>query len=384
MKRENFNEPEAVDHTDSTTKAAPFIASALVLVACLLSLVMAALPSGAEAAQARLGQARSGPVAIARLITGAATMAPSNDSPPLVIRSGSRIPSGWYVWSLQGTILELTLPDSHVVRLGPAPTAIRWYLGRLQTTNVTVFSGATFHRVSHLSTDAAYRVTTPTRVAAVRGTEFSVEVGDNGAGRTAVKEGEVGLGEGEPEVVLKKDDEDRSYLIERDDSELEDTAWLSAQVVTDSEEADKLQEVGAEKMKQTNQMTAQDFVEMMSLTQDVLLLITHTPRSAGEIANALSTLQRGIRVFHRMSARESSMEARVTLAHMLGYRFGVSDEAATAQYAEYNQQRETNSGGLDDFVGRLESLTRIVAAAQTASRATSIINVIPGAGWFGR
>lgn len=347
--------------------------------------VLAVIALGTAAA------ADSGPMAVARLITGAATMAPDDHTAATVIRTGTRIPSGWLVFSQEGTILELVFPDSHTARLGPEATAVRWRQGRLRTVLVTVHGGRTEHRIQRLPENASYRVVTPTAVSGVRGTRFTVEVGENGASRTAVDEGSVEIGEGSPERELGAGDEHKEWMGPQGlDPE---TGWLKAQIVATARTAGPIAGDAGERMALTNEMTAQDYAEMALLTEEAMRFVLSPPRTAGQIEHAANVLARGIRLYQRLSTRSELMEARVTLARILNARFRVSADTAEAEYAKYQESRQAQGGALETFVSRLELLLKAINTARGAAGAVGAATgaatgggiriPVPG-GWFGR
>lgn len=344
-----------------TARAIPCLVAVLLATAALI-----ALPG--------IAAADTGPVAVARLITGAATMSPDDRTPPSIIRTGTRVPSGWTVYALEGTLLDLVLPDSQVTRLGPAPTAVKWQQGRLRTVTLTVHGGQTAHRIPRMAENASYRVVTPTVVSGVRGTRFTVEVGENGASRTVVETGLVEIGEGSAERELEGGDEHRGYLIE---PEVEpDTGWLRAQIVARGRTAEALAAEAGNRMALTNDMTTQDYAEMAILTEEAMRFVLNPPRSPEQIEHAANVLARGIRLYQRMATRSELMEARVTLARILNARFRVSAEVAEGEYTRFQESRGTQGQALETFVSRLELLLR---AVQTARGAASAVGAAAGA-----
>ncbi len=356
------------------------------LAACLVPVLLAVVCLLVETTGAR---ADSGPVAVARLLAGAATMAPNEAATPVVIRTGTRVPSGWFVTTHEATNLELALPDSAVVRLGPAPTVVRWQQGRLQTVTVTVHSGSTFHRLSRLPDNSSYRVISPTTVSGVRGTRFLVEVGQNGAARTLVNEGEVAIGEGSPERELGPGDEHVGWLGEEGESP--ETNWLRSQLVLDARSAGALTAAAGERMALTNEMTSQDYAEMAVLTEEVMRFVLNQPRTAEQIERAAEVFTRGLRLYQRMSTRSALMEARYSLSRTLQAKFQVDNDAAEREYATFSDRQASQGQGLETFISRLELLVKVLRTARTAATAAGAVTgggirlpSIPGGGWFGR
>jgi hypothetical protein len=334
---------------------------AVALVAIFVVLFAFAAPASADTA-----------VAVVRSVSGPAVYMKNFGETEYLVRTGLRLPSGTVIRTEEGTEISLNLPDSHNVRLGPSATTVRWNAGRLTTISLTLYRGQTHHNVDHLRSNASYRVITPTAVVGVRGTEFGVEAGENGASRTKVKSGEVMTGADDAERPLGEGDEDIAGF-DGGGSSGEDGEWLEQQKVRDAEAASAVEAAAAARMETVNQMTLEDLAEMASLSRDIMSYARRRPSDLGDVADAADLLARGLGVYRRMEARKEGMEARRELARELARVHGVSDAEADGQYAKYTATRESKASGIESFIGGLEKLSTLI-------RAASAVPAVPAGG----
>jgi hypothetical protein len=325
----------------------------IAMIVCAVFLSILAMPAAADTA-----------IAIVKSLSGPAVHMRNFGETEYLLRVGLRLPSGTVIRTEEGTELSLNLPDSHNVRLGPAATTVRWNAGRLTTISLTLYRGQTNHRVDRLGSNASYRVITPVAVVGVRGTEFSVAAGENGAARTKVKSGEVMTGLDDAERPLGAGEEDVAAFDGGGVSAEEDADWLEQQKVRDSETAAAIEAAAAARMESVNRMTIEDLAEMAVLSRDILSFARRRPSDLGDIADAAEIFARGIEVYRRMEARREGMEARRVLARDLARSHGVSDAEADGQYERYSATRESKASGIESFIGGLEKLSTLIRAAR--------------------
>lgn len=288
----------------------------------------------------------------------------------LPLRSRARIPSGSLIHVPQGSIVTLMLPDSHVVRLGPARTSVRWSRGRLNSTSITVYRGQTSHSVNRLAKRASYRVVTPTSVSGVRGTEFDVLVGEDCTSKTKVAEGKVEMGKEEFATTLGADEETEMGMLESIDQNTEGEEWFDSHKVSDPNKAQKIESFSAEAMKETNKMSLNDFVEMASMASQLIRLAAYPPRTASDAANVADAIEKGLRIWQRMEIRKESMEARKEVTRSLSERWGISSEASDSEYAAFDSARSNKADSIGKFADTLEKLSGFL-------KLTSVITSTP-------
>ena len=260
---------------------------------------------------------------------------------PLVARQ--KLGPGAFIETEGTGWVTVELPGTHTVTIGRAPTLVRWSGERLNTVSLTVYRGRTEHRVTKLGRDGAYQVSTPVSTAGVRGTEFTVEVGDNGAARTAVSGGTVSVAADDGEVSVEKGEADERYLVETKEGVLEgksrDEAWLAAQKVTDTTEASQVEEAAAARMREINRLNASDYLEMAELAAEVASFALRKPSDLGDAADAVDLLQRGLVLYRRLDARDGNMEAQYVLTQGTAQRFGLASTASDSEYRAYAARR---------------------------------------------
>lgn len=311
--------------------------------------------------------ALAGGEAVVKSLRGAASMAESVAATPEFLRARTKIPAGRLIETAEGALLTLELPGGHEVTLGPRATTARWSGETLRTVSMTIYRGQSAHRAARLSEGMQYRVVTPTAVAGVRGTEFSVAVAENGSVLTAVKKGEVATGDEEPEVPLGEGEEREARLIDKAPADGEED-WFAQNRVTSANEAAAVEAASAERMERTNKLTAQDLLQMAVLGRRVALFAARRPDQPGDVAEAAELLAQGITLFRRMGVRHESMEAGAHLTRGLGERHAIATSASESQLASYQSTRGEHQGNIDGFVTGLERLAVLVRTASAVSR----------------
>ncbi|MCU1438044.1 MAG: Peptidoglycan-binding LysM [Naasia sp.] len=151
------------------------------------------LPAAVVATLLLAGCTAAGPSAEVLAREAAVTVA-SADGEPAAVEESVGAEMGDVVETDDVGRAQLTYPDGSLTRLGPDTTfrIVELSTAELQRTFVQLDLGRTWHRVEQLvAEDSAYEVATPVGVAAVRGTEFTVECTDEPLCRIVVLEGTV-------------------------------------------------------------------------------------------------------------------------------------------------------------------------------------------------
>lgn len=291
---------------------------------------------------------------------------------------GTAVRPGNIVQTLDDAAVLLIMPNGSEVTIGGAPTFYQWTGTRLNTVSAQLDYGRAEHRVVP-TVGQRFQVSTPVATTGTRGTDFSVEVGENGSMRTSVFTSAVAVGDEEDAPLVAAGQSITRDLLGQDDWNVaaDDADWLAAQRVTDPAEAERLSQAALARMQELNAQLKKDIAatqarQFLALASMIFGFVqsAQSDRSGIEkVSNAANTLVLGLKLFRQIESRRTRIVAQYDLINELAARFdSVAYSAAYREYRQIARERDRDQEKLDRFISGLEKVALILNVAQAAAQ----------------
>ncbi len=176
---------------------------------------------------------------------------------PVPLKKGAAVNQGQYIITKPSSTVKIKLASGAILTVGPSsrmriqPSTIKQ---ASSSTSVSLFSGTLSASIKKLGKSSGkFNIHTPTAVAGVRGTDFTVAAGLDGSSYVAVDDGKVAVDNGKGETVCNKKETAETPIGEDEapeKDELDDKEQLNEWLTENEEDVNDDPDEALEKMEQ--------------------------------------------------------------------------------------------------------------------------------------